>query len=129
MGPPNEPRGIEVLLKKAVVDREFRTLLLDQRGAAAASIGLALSPQEKEVLDKVPGHQLEGIIARTRVEPYLRQVLLGSTAAAMLLAMSASVLTGCKRRETTLGIKPDRVKPAQPPGDDAEGTKTTDEPK
>ena len=38
------PRGIEVLVKKAAVDPQFRRLLLEKRGEAAKEIGLALDP-------------------------------------------------------------------------------------
>jgi len=45
-GQPVEPipRGIEVLIKKAAVDPEFRSLLIEKRDAAAREIGLALDP-------------------------------------------------------------------------------------
>ncbi len=38
------PRGIEVLVKKASVDRVFRAKLLTERASAAGDIGLELMP-------------------------------------------------------------------------------------
>jgi hypothetical protein len=52
------PRGIEVLVKKAAVDLEFRELLLEQRGGAAAAIGLELDPAEAAMLSAIPREQL-----------------------------------------------------------------------
>jgi len=56
------PRGIEVLVKKAAVDAEFKQLLLEKRADAARDIDLRLEPAVAEA-------QLEAIIARTTVHP------------------------------------------------------------
>jgi acyl carrier protein len=86
--PPGDiPRGMEVLVKKASVDAEFRTLLLDERDAAAASIGLTLDPAEALLLRAAPAAQLEAIIAKTEVAHEHRRVFLGKAAAAMLAAI------------------------------------------
>ena len=61
------PRGIEVLVKKAAVDAEFKALLLARRAAAADEIGLTLAPAEAMMLAVAPAEQLEAIIARTSV--------------------------------------------------------------
>jgi hypothetical protein len=63
------PRGIEVLIKKASVDPEFRDLLLEKRAEAAHEIGLELSPAEVAAINAVPAAQLEQVIANTRVPP------------------------------------------------------------
>ncbi len=81
------PRGIEVLVKKAAVDAEFKALLLAQRAAAAELIGLALAPAEAMMLAVAPAAQLEAIIARTSVPIEHRRALLGQAAAAMLAAV------------------------------------------
>ncbi|UCE27642.1 MAG: hypothetical protein JSW52_02500 [Candidatus Coatesbacteria bacterium] len=99
------PRGIEVLVKKAAVDPEFRALLLAERSAAAAEIGLELSEAEVAMLDGVPEIQLDGIIANTMVNPKVRSAFMGRVAAVMLAALGvAAVDSGCA---TTLGNQPD----------------------
>jgi len=115
------PRGIEVLLKKAAVDPEFRKALLERRAAAATDIGLELVPAEAAMLAAVPAAQLEAIIERTSVAPQLRAAFLGRAAAVMLAALGAGTL-GCSSDDQTppphtKGTLPDRppqAAPAQP---------------
>jgi len=83
------PQGLEVLVRKASVDPEFKALLLAQRAAAAETIGLALAPAEAMMLAAVPAAQLEAIIARTTVPQEHRRTFLGQAAAAMLAALGA----------------------------------------
>ena len=83
------PRGIDVLVKKAAVDPEFRALLLSDRARAADAIGLQLDPAEAAMLAAVPAGQLETIIDRTSVPVEQRRAFLGKAAAAMLAALSA----------------------------------------
>ena len=52
------PRGIEVLVKKAAVDEEFRDMLLNDPNQAAASIELELEPVEHVMLQIFPKEQL-----------------------------------------------------------------------
>ena len=103
------PRGIEVLVKKATIDPSFRELLLAQRATAANEIELDLDPAEAMMLNAVPAKQLEGIIDNTVVPPKQRKVFRGGVAAAMLLAIGATVLTGCD--PVTKGVRPDKPKP------------------
>jgi len=109
-GPGNEvgaiPRGIEVLIKKASVDPEFRKLLLERRAGAAEEIGLALDPAEAAMLASVPAAQLEAIIAQTRVSPMTRAAFLGKAAALMLAALGAQA--GADGPPPPGGIAPDR---------------------
>jgi hypothetical protein len=98
------PRGIEVLVKKAAVDDEFKDLLLTERSGAAATIGLGLSDAEKSILDGVPGTQLEAIIANTTVSPKMRPAFAGRVAAVMLAALGVVTASGCA---STLGSQPD----------------------
>ena len=93
------PRGLEVLLKKACVDTEFRVLLLENRSAACAAIGLQLDPAETAMLNAMPTEQLDTIIRRTRVSPEDRRVFLGKVASLMLAALGAGV-SGCKDKDT-----------------------------
>lgn len=108
------PRGIEVLIKKAAVDREFRERLIEQRGGPAADIGLELDPAENAMLSVIPGEQLAQIIGQTTVPLEQRRVFLGRIAAAMLAVLGAG-LAGCQRTRgvqpdhpATEGIRPDR---------------------
>lgn len=101
------PRGIEVLVKKASLDADFRPLLIEKRADAAERIGLRLEPAEAAMLNAVPAAQLEAIIARARVEPQQRSAFLGYAAAVMLAALTATVATGCRERsDQSLGIRP-----------------------
>jgi hypothetical protein len=85
------PRGIEVLVKKAAVDAQFKQLLLADRVAAAESIGLKLEPAEAAMLASIPAEQLEAVIARTTVPEHHRRVFLGAAATAMLAALGVKV--------------------------------------
>ncbi len=121
------PRGIEVLLKKAAVDPEFRLMLLEERGEAAKAIELELTPAESAMLKAIPAEQLEQLVTHTIVPCEQRRVFLGRTAAAMLVAVGASLLLlpMCAPAKSR-GIQPDRqgcggsrrkdrVDPAAPP--------------
>jgi hypothetical protein len=85
------PRGIEVLVKKAAVDEEFRQMLLTQRGAAAATIGLELDAAESAILSSIQEDHLARIIDQTVVPMEQRRVFLGRVAAAMLAALGAGL--------------------------------------
>ncbi len=89
------PRGLEVLIKKATVDFEFRRLLLEDREAAAAAIGLNLDPVERAMLGQIPASQLETVIAQTTVPDSQRRAFLGQAAAVMLGVLAGTALTGC----------------------------------
>jgi len=102
------PRGIEILVKKASVDADFKRLLLEKRAEAAKEIALALEPAETMMLNAVPAAQLEAIIASTTVAPVSRAAFLGKAAAVMLAALGAGV--GCNEPPPApAGIPPDRV--------------------
>ena len=84
------PRGIEVLLKKASVDAEFRELLLADPQQAAASIELELQPVESAMLQTLPKEQLATVIDRTEVPQAHRRTFLGTAAATMLALLTGS---------------------------------------
>jgi hypothetical protein len=113
------PRGIEVLVKKASVDPDFRRLLLEKRAEAAKEIELKLDPAEVAMLTSVPAAQLDAIIGRTTVDPMSRAAFFGKAAAVMLAALSAG--SGCDESErppAPKGILADRPKveePVKPP--------------
>ena len=107
------PRGIEVLVKKAAVDPEFRQLLLEKRGQAAGEIDLDLTDAERNILSSMPAEHLEKIIDNTKVEPEQRKIFLGRTA---MLMLAAAGLTGTCVMSTvrfTAGIDPERVRKMQ----------------
>jgi hypothetical protein len=105
------PRGVEVLLKKAAVDPQFKKLLLEKRAEAAEVIALKLEPAEAAMLNAVPVKQLDAIVANTKVNPSLRPTFLGYAAGVMLAALGTATL-GCNGDggpgPTTEGIRPDR---------------------
>jgi hypothetical protein len=111
----NIPRGLEVLLKKAAVDTDFRARLFAERGAAAASIELELDPAESAMLQAIPRTQLENIVAQTVVPVEQRRVFLGRLAAPMLAVLGIAV-TGCPAQPTSQGIRPGTGWTNQPPG-------------
>ncbi len=101
------PRGIEVLVKKAAVDPEFRSLLLAERGQAARSIGLELSAAESMMLSAVPAAQLRSIIGATTVPQAYMPAFLGKVAAVMLAALGV-VQAGCDdNKGQPAGIRPE----------------------
>jgi hypothetical protein len=73
------PRGIEVFVKKASVDPEFRRLLLDKRSEAAKVIDLELSQTEAEMLDGIPYKQLKKIIENMKVLLVHKQINIKKT--------------------------------------------------
>ncbi len=105
------PRGVEVLIKKAAVDPQFRQLLLEQRAEAAKTIGLELRHSEIAMLAGIPRAQLEAIISQTRVDAKLRPILMGAAAAVMLVALGAD-LAGCG---DSTPPPPTGSRPDQPP--------------
>ena len=112
------PRGIEVLVKKASVDPEFRRLLLDKRSKAAKEIDLELNPSEADMLDAIPCEQLEKIIDNTKVPPDQKPVFLGKVSKLMLATIIAGTTIGflafgLSTQFRTAGISPDRVREMQ----------------
>ena len=85
------PRGIEVLVKKAAVDEEFCGMLMAQRGAVAAVIGLELDPAESAMLNAISAEHLARIIHQTVVPQEQRRVFLGHMAAAMLAVLGVGL--------------------------------------
>jgi len=110
----NIPRGLEVLVKKASVDPEFRQLLLGQRAEAAHEIGLELTEAEQNMLSSISAEQLEKIIDSANVKPEHLKIFLGRTAKLMLAAAAGVAVVSMMRVTTcTAGISPDRVREMQ----------------
>ena len=103
MTPAPIPRGIEVLVRKAAVDPEFKDLLLAKRAEAAKEIGLELEPAEILMLQSLSAEQLEKTIAGTQVPEEHRRVFLGKAAVAMLGVLGVTSIIAC-----TMGCRIDR---------------------
>ena len=115
------PRGIEVLVKKASVDAEFRTLLFERRAEAAAEIGLNLDAAEVMMLRAVPDAQLDAIIKQTSVPKQHRRAFLGTAATTMLAALGV-ITAGCEMESPSRGSRPHDERPDRyptPPGGSA----------
>ena len=100
------PQGIEVLVKKASIDADFRALLLDKRAEAAGTIGLTLDGAEASMLAAVPEAQLEAIIAQTTVPQEHRRAFLGKAAVALLAALAPTGSAEAAKVLVTQGIGP-----------------------
>ena len=119
------PRGIEILIKKASVDEEFRELLLDDPNKAAMSIELELQPVEQAMLQTFPKEHLATVIDKTEVPELHRRAFLVGTAAAMLAFLTGSQdasgqLFQRNRNQAPAGIAPGNertlsVQPNAPP--------------
>jgi hypothetical protein len=101
---------MEVLLKKASVDAEFKGLLLEERAECAHRIDLELKPVESAILNGIPAEQLDAIIGSTKVNSKQRPAFLGYAAAAMLAALGLTTTTYAMEEDfeyETTGIDPD----------------------
>ena len=103
------PRGIEVLVKKASVDRQFKQILFQKRSDAAKEIDLVLTPSETAILDSIPIEQIEKSILSAKIDPKHRLIFMGKVAALMLLTLSTVGAAGC-----VTGIKPEPVTGSRP---------------
>jgi len=131
------PRGIEILVKKASVDAEFRALLLARRQEAAAEIGLKLEAGEEVMLRAAPPSQLEAIIDHTKVDPRHRTALLSWSAAVIVAALGVAVagcfppVAGGSRPDNPTAESTDAAEyepeTASPPADEGSGETLTDE--
>ncbi|MHC4193231.1 MAG: hypothetical protein ACYS8I_01020 [Planctomycetota bacterium] len=86
------PRGIEVLVKKASVDPQFKKILLEKCADAAGQIGIELTDAEAAMLARIPREQLEAIISGTKVKPENRHVFLSNAGKLMLAALGVAVI-------------------------------------
>lgn len=103
----HQAHGIEVLLRKASVDPEFRNTLLQQRGRAAEEIGLELTPAEVTILTTVPEADLVRMIDKIEVPEAHRSAFMGRAAAVMLaIVVGAGLVATCVQMIPTAGISP-----------------------
>ncbi len=118
----NVPRGIEVLVKKASVDPDFKRMLLKRRDGAAEEIGLSLEPAEVMMLRAASTEQLEAIIEKTTVPTEHRRAFLGKAAVAMLAAVGSDTIMSCYPAPT--GVDPGRPPRRTQGSSTTEGTGT-----
>lgn len=78
------PRALEVLVKKAAVDEQFKSELLQKRDKLAEELNLPLDASEKAMLGCVPAEHLEQMIRHTQVPENQKQHLVGASAAAIV---------------------------------------------
>ncbi|MFZ2957115.1 MAG: hypothetical protein WA705_09515 [Candidatus Ozemobacteraceae bacterium] len=90
----NIPRGLEILLKKASIDPEFMTSLLDHRAVAADEIHIPLDPSERAMLETLPREQLSAIIIKTHVPAAQRSIFQGGSVPVMVALLSQLWATG-----------------------------------
>jgi hypothetical protein len=107
------PRGLEILIKRAAIDPEFKTLLLAKRSGAAGEVDLTLEPTEAAMLDSVPAEQLQAIIANTRVPEASRRALLGKVTATTLAALGVAAIASSCRDEHPPQPDPASAAPAE----------------
>jgi hypothetical protein len=91
----NSPRGIEILLKKASVDKDFARLLLESREEAARLISLELNDSERKILLNTPTGTLQTMIRNTTVKRHQLSAFKTMSASVMLAAILAVGSTGC----------------------------------
>ena len=91
----NSPRGIEILLKKASVDREFAKVLLQSPEEAARLISLDLQDSERRILLNTPRSTLETMIRNTTVKRHQLSAFKSLSASLMLAAVLAVGSAGC----------------------------------
>ena len=107
------PVGIDVLVKKASVDSEFRQILLEKRGEAANKIGLELTQAEQEMLSSISLEQLEKIIQNTKVKSEHQSIFRGKAVKLMLAAAAGLAVVSMFSVMSTAGISPDRIEKMQ----------------
>jgi hypothetical protein len=107
------PVGIDVLIKKASIDPEFRQILLEKRGEAACEIGLELTETEQKMLSSISLEQLEKIIDNTKVKPENRNIFRGKAVKLMLAAATGLVVVSMLSVKSSAGISPDRIEKMQ----------------
>ncbi len=96
------PIGIEILLKKAKVDPEFKIKLLKERAAVAALIFMQLEPEEEAILNSIPEEQLSQMVDRTEVKEEIKSAFEKYAAAVMIAALGLTpvLAAGCGSKHT-----------------------------
>ncbi|HAE38841.1 MAG TPA: hypothetical protein DCG57_09410 [Candidatus Riflebacteria bacterium] len=96
------PRGLEILVKRAAIDANFKSQLLEKRDRIAEELQLPLDPSEKAMLAGIPADHLEKMIRATEVPAAQHNLLAKGTAAAMLALLAQLIFAPVPgRAETT----------------------------
>ncbi len=82
------PRGLELLIKRAAIDSEFRITLLEKREKLIEELQIPLDESEKAMLACVPAEHLEKMIAATEVPTSQKRALRTGSVAAMVALMT-----------------------------------------
>jgi hypothetical protein len=78
------PRALEILVKKAAVDEDFRNELLEKRDKLADELSVPLDASERAMLSCVPAEHLQQMISHTQVPETQKRHLIGASAAAIV---------------------------------------------
>jgi hypothetical protein len=84
------PRGLEILIKKASVDPEFKAELLKKREKFAEELNIQLDASEAAMLACVPVSHLEKMIQATEI-PQAQQKMLAGASTAAIVALIAQL--------------------------------------
>lgn len=102
------PRALEILVKRAAIDKEFRAQLLQKREKIAKEMRIPLDPSEKAILAGIPEEHLQKMIQVTEVPPAQKNLLAKGTAAAMLALLAQltfAPLPGHAEKPPTVHLK------------------------
>lgn len=80
----NIPRGLELLIKRASIDSEFKSALVQKRSELLKELGITLDETEKNILECVPIDHLTRMIEATEVPPSQRKAISSGSVAAMI---------------------------------------------
>lgn len=86
------PRALEILIKRAAVDEDFKNELVRKRAQIANELSIPLDASEKAILACVSDEHLQTMISATEVPPIQRKLLAGGTAAAMIALLAQLTL-------------------------------------
>jgi len=101
----NVPTGIEKVLVKAAIDREFRTRLLEDRAAAVRASGFKLTGIESSVLDSIPRESLAATIESIQPEKHGKRRFMKAVASAVVTLATGTATIGCE--ENVKGVTAD----------------------
>jgi hypothetical protein len=101
------PAGIEKMLVKASLDREFRRALLEDRAAALETSGIRLTPLETTVLSGVPDARLRLMIEGIRPRRHGRRRIMKAVATAVVTLATGTAGVGCEEKSENADVRVD----------------------
>ena len=102
------PVGIEKVLYRAAVERDFRELLFKDRRQAIEASGFELLESEAHILTSVPSPVLKGMVAKVDVRRHTPGRFMRAVAGCALAATTALVAVDCGS-EAEMGVRPEAV--------------------